>query len=153
MVPTLMRDQYKLDDGTFCQNSYLRKLISQFGSIETSVKRKRLIILCTNTAEVHMRQVSQSLDFLISLTPSEIPWRFITILPNVKISLTFSKFPDNSLTLRNFISPWHFPDGYEPCVCFVLTLKILVAGGLRYHDAHMIHSNDLRLQSKHRSIP
>ena len=25
------------------------------------------------------------------------------------------KFPDNSLTLRNFISPWHFPDGYEPC--------------------------------------
>ena len=25
-------------------------------------------------------------------------------------------FPDNSLTLRNFISPWHwhFPDGYEP---------------------------------------
>ena len=27
------------------------------------------------------------------------------------------KFPDNSLTLRNFISPWHFPDGYEPCPC------------------------------------
>ena len=24
------------------------------------------------------------------------------------------KFPDNSLTLRNLISPWHFPDGYEP---------------------------------------
>ena len=25
------------------------------------------------------------------------------------------KFPDNSLILRNFIYPWHFPDGYEPC--------------------------------------
>ena len=32
---------------------------------------------------------------------SKFPWHFV-------------KFPDNSLTLRNFISPWHFPDGYEP---------------------------------------
>ena len=32
---------------------------------------------------------------------SKFPWHFV-------------KFPDNSLTLRNFISPWHFPDSYEP---------------------------------------
>ena len=33
---------------------------------------------------------------------SKLPWHSV-------------KFPDNSLTLRHFISPWHFPDGYEPC--------------------------------------
>ena len=32
---------------------------------------------------------------------SKFPWHLV-------------KFPDNSLTLRNFISLWHFPDGYEP---------------------------------------
>ena len=32
----------------------------------------------------------------------KFPWHFV-------------KFPDISLTLRNFVSPWHFPDGYEPC--------------------------------------
>ena len=36
---------------------------------------------------------------------SKFPWHFV-------------KFPDNSLTLRNFISPWHFPDGYEPWLTF-----------------------------------
>ena len=36
---------------------------------------------------------------------SKFPWHFV-------------KFPDNSLTLRNFISPWHFPDGYEPCYSY-----------------------------------
>ena len=52
-----------------------------------------------------------------SLTLSEIPWRFSSILQMSKFPWHSAKFPDNSLTLRNFISPWHFPDGYEPCGC------------------------------------
>ena len=53
------------------------------------------------------------LKWSFSFTLCEIPWRFSSILPNVKISWHFVKFPDNFLTLRKFISPWHFPNGYE----------------------------------------
>ena len=50
---------------------------------------------------------------------SKFPWHFV-------------KFPDNSLTLRNFISPWHFPDGYEPWNGTDCLLKIAVLGKMHF---------------------
>ena len=55
---------------------------------------------------------------------SHFPWHYVKFhdvfhqfCQMCKLPWHFVKFPDNSLTLRNFISPWHFPDGYEPCLC------------------------------------
>ena len=48
------------------------------------------------------------------------------------------KFPDNSLTLRNFISPWHFPDGYEPWSIsenpYRLSIEIFISIYIAYID-------------------
>ena len=47
----------------------------------------------------------------------EFPWHLV-------------KFPDNSLTFRKFISPWHFPDGYEPWGCFSDHCSALLLGDI-----------------------
>ena len=58
----------------------------------------------------------------------KLPWHFV-------------KFPDNSLTLRNFISPWHFPDGYEPCnitLLFYSTFSFFAILGVKDRTLYLI---------------
>ena len=107
---------------------------STFGlsELKRQLKRQRVpnpsIFLCLNQFRSYqndlacIQNVKKTALAIFCFSSFDTSWKF-------QNSLTFEqtfifpwhniKFPDNSLTLKNFKFPWHFPDAYEPCRCCI----------------------------------
>ena len=59
------------------------------------------------------------------------------------------KFPDNSLTMKNFKFHWHFPDAYEPCTSSFDVVPYILSGSIGYtcRRTHMQVENLLEVIS------